>query len=115
MNRPLPVTIICFIYIIAGAAGIIYHAHELSSIFKQSDVVWIFLVRILAIVGGIYAWRGANWARWILVAWIGYHVYISIGHEIDQFIMHAVIFTITVAALFNRASNRFFARQTKPD
>jgi hypothetical protein len=96
------------VYILAGASGIIYHASELTNLFSQPDQAWIFIVRLLAIVGGVFAFRGANWARWLLVAWILYHVYLSFFHETAQLVMHSALAVITVVAFFYRKANAFF-------
>jgi hypothetical protein len=60
--------------ILAGAVGIVYHLSELNLRQPlQNDVLWVELVRIQAIVAGIFLLRGRNWARWLAIAWIGFH------------------------------------------
>jgi len=113
MKRPLSVTIMSFVYILAGASGIIYHAPELMNIFSQSDQAWVLVIRLLAIIGGVFALRGANWSRWLLIAWILYHVYLSFFHETAELVMHAVLAAITVIVFFNRRANAFF--KAKPE
>jgi hypothetical protein len=71
------------------------------------------MLRLLAVVGGIFAWRGANWARWILVAWIAYHVYISFYHTIPELAMHSVIMALVILALFNRKAGSYFVRRNQ--
>src|SRR5688572_21812893 len=90
MKRPLSVTLISYLFIISGVVGIIYHASELKEIATRRDVIWVLTVRLLAVVGGIYALRGATWARWLLVAWIVYHVILSFYHSTAELAMHAV-------------------------
>jgi len=107
-KRPLSVTLISCLFIAAGAMGIIYHAGELTKMATNPEVILILVVRLLAIVGGIYALRGINWARWLLLAWIGYHVVISFFHTSAELIMHAVIMAITLAALFLPKANAYF-------
>ena len=108
MKRPLPVTLIGFLYMIAGATGIIYHAPELKEVFEKPDVIGLLLIRLLAIVGGIFALSGAGWARWLLVAWILFHAVLSIFHPVAELIMHVVVTAVTAFALFNPKANVFF-------
>jgi hypothetical protein len=108
MNRPLSVTLISYLFIVSGAVGIIYHAPELKDTFTERDALWVLAVRLLAIVGGVFALRGANWARWLLVAWIVYHVIISFNHSSAEIAMHAVLTVVVVIALFYKAANRYF-------
>jgi hypothetical protein len=110
-KRPIAVTLISFLFIAAGAMGIIYHAAELKEIATNPEVILILAVRVLAIVGGVFALRGANWARWLLVAWIFYHVIISFYHTAAEVIMHAVIMIITIVALFHPEANAYFRRK----
>ena len=47
------------------------------------DDAWVLAIGIAALVGGFYVLRGRNWARWLLAAWMLFHVVISVGlpHE----------------------------------
>ena len=110
-HRPLPVTIIGYLFIAAGAIGIIYHAQELTEIASRPEVIWVFFVRILAIVGGAFTLRGANWARWLILAWIIYHVILSFFHETAQLIMHAGLMIVLIVALFYPKANAFFKKK----
>ena len=114
-KRPLPVALISYVFIIAGTIGIIYHATELAEIMTRPEVTWVLAVRALAIVGGIFVMKRANWARWLLVLWIAYHVVISFYHTPMEIIMHFVIMVILVAALFNPKANRYFMEKLNPD
>jgi hypothetical protein len=108
MKRPLIITIIGWLFIVAGTTGIIYHARELAEIFSVPEVPWILIVRLLAIVGGWFTLKGHNWARWLVAAWIVYHVVLSMFHSSAELIMHAVIMFIVLIGLFNRKSNAYF-------
>lgn len=108
MKRPLSVTLISLLFIVAGIAGIIYHAADWKDVPAHPETIWVFVVRLLAVVGGIFALRGANWARWSLVAWIAYHVYLSFYHTNAELAMHVVIMLIVLVALFNRTAASFF-------
>jgi NAD(P)-dependent dehydrogenase (short-subunit alcohol dehydrogenase family) len=45
------------------------------------DLVIVSLLRMLAIVSGAYMLRGANWARWLAISWIAFHVGVSYFHS----------------------------------
>jgi hypothetical protein len=111
MNRPLSVTLISYLFIASGMMGIIYHASELKEIVARPEVSLVLLVRLLAIIGGAFTFRGANWARWLLVAWIIYHTILSFFHSTGELAMHAG-FTILVAlALFHTKANAYFQKK----
>jgi hypothetical protein len=109
MKRPLAVTIIGWFFILAGAVGFVYHLPELdiSNPFKN-DALWILLVRLLAVAGGILLLRGVNIGRWLLIAWLAYHVVLSYFHNISELLMHAVLLAVLVYLLLRPRVALFF-------
>jgi hypothetical protein len=100
-KRPLSVTVIGLLFVLVGAVGVGYHAREFRAPGPfQYDLIWITLVRLLATVGGLYLLRGSNWARWLLVAWLAFHVVLSAFHSVPEAIMHAVLLAIISFFLF---------------
>ena len=71
MERPLPVTILGCLFILAGLVGLAYH---LSQRPLDAWVALIAFIRVIAIVGGVFLLKGRNWARWLMIAWVGFHV-----------------------------------------
>ena len=109
-HRPLSVTLISYLFIAAGVVGIIYHASELKDV-ATPEVSLVLFVRILAIIGGVFTLRGANWARWLLVAWIIYHVILSFFHSTAELIMHFVLSIVVIISLFYPKANTYFKRK----
>jgi hypothetical protein len=64
--------------------------------------------RLLAIVGGAGVLHGRNWARWLLVAWMAFHLGLSLLHSVTELLLHAVIFTPLLFLLFRRSSEPYF-------
>lgn len=105
-KRPLSITIIGWLFIAVGIVGLAYH----STHVKDKDAVWILFVRVLAIVAGVGMLLCQNWARWLTVAWLAYHVYLSLHHAISELIVHALLFVMIAFFLFRRSSNACFRR-----
>jgi hypothetical protein len=106
--RPLAVTLIAWVYIVMGAVGFVYHARELMPPISR-DSLLVEPVRLIAIVCGIYLLRGRNWARWLTVVWMAYHVVLSLFHSADQVAVHSVFLAAIAYLLFFRPeANRFF-------
>ena len=108
-KRPLPVTIIAWLFIAAGIVGFAYHAREINihDLFGN-DLILALFVRLLAVAGGIFALRVANWARWLLVTWLVYHVVLSIYHPLEQLIVHSVLLVVITFFLFRPKVNEYF-------
>ena len=112
IKRPLSVTIIAWIYLAAGVIGLAYHAKEFKLAHPfENDGLWICLVRLLAIVAGAFMLRGHNWARWLSVAWMAWHVYLSIFHPLSELIMHSVLLVVFAFFLFRPRVSAYFKNQ----
>lgn len=109
MKRPLSVTILACVYIAVGTIGFTYHLAEFPSrvAFRYADV-WIEIVRLLAIVGGVFMLRGHNWARWLVVAWIAFHVAVSALHTFGEFAMHSLFCAVITWLLLRPDAARYF-------
>jgi hypothetical protein len=108
-KRPLPVNVISWIYIAAGVVGFGVHAKELitEGVF-QTDAMWLVLVPFLAMAAGVYMLRGRNWARWLAVAWMAFHVVLSAFHSAQQLAVHAVMLALFVYFLFRPEATAYF-------
>ena len=113
-NRPLSVTLVGCLFLVAGAVGIIYHARDLIGPGFQARAIWVLLLRLAAIVAGLFLLRGANWARGLAIAWIAYHAVLSAFHSISQLVVHLAFLTFIVAMLMRPPAATFF-RRSKDD
>jgi hypothetical protein len=106
-KRPLSVTIVSFVYIAAGLVGFVYHLSDWK-LPLQHEIVWISLVRLLAIVAGLFMLRGSNWARWLALIWITFHVVVGALHGWTQLLPHALLLTAIAFFLLRRPATQFF-------
>jgi hypothetical protein len=114
LRRPRSVTVIAFLFIAAGIVGVAYHATELDirSPFED-DVGWVLLVRLLAIVAGFFMLRGANWARWLALAWVAFHVVLSAWHSVSETVAHAALFAVIAYVLLRPEASAYFRGTTR--
>ena len=114
LKRPRSVTVIGVLFIAMGIIGIAYHARELKpqSLF-ESDAVLVLLVRLLAIVCGGYILRGADWARWLALVWLGYHVVLSAFHSLPEALMHLAFLAVIGYALLRPDASAYFRATTR--
>lgn len=109
-NRLLPITIFSGLFIVAGLVGIVYHSSDLKEIGASTEVLWVLFVRLLAIVGGVFAIRRKNWARWLLLAWVFYHVALSLYHPLPELIIHVALLIAFVYVFFLSKSSSIFKK-----
>jgi len=108
-KRPHSVTAVSFVFAAAGVIGLAYHLTEFKAWHRlQYDDLWVCLVRLIAVVCGVYMLRGSNWARWLAVVWIAYHVILSGFHSVDELAVHSVLFAVFAYVLFRPEATKYF-------
>jgi hypothetical protein len=75
-----------------------------------ADIGPAWTSRLLAIVGGVWLLRGHNWARWLLAAWMVFHIGLSAFHSWVEVLMHTVIFLPILYFLFRGQSAHYFQK-----
>src|SRR5271169_2433334 len=110
-KRPMYVTVLGYLLIAVGAIGIAYHFTEFKGA-KPSEYFLVLAVRLIAIVCGAFMLGGRDWARWLAIAWIAFHLGISIFHTREGIAVHAVVLIAFSVLLFLPAANRYFRAGT---
>ena len=108
-KRPFAITVLSWIYIIVGVAGLAIHGRE-SYRSPHPEDIWILALEMLAVVAGVFMLRGNNWARWLTVVWIGFHVVISLLNGYQQVLVHGIIFIGIAILLFRADAQTWFSR-----
>jgi len=108
-RRPWSVIVVACFFVVAGAAGIVYHLPEWKAVpALGSREMWAVVVRLLAILCGIFMLLGKDWARWLAVVWLAYHVVLSAFHTRFELIFHAVLLVVFAYVLFRPAATGYF-------
>lgn len=100
---PATVIVIACLYMVAGIGGSIVHFEDL----RAPDGIWVAIIEILAIVCGVFLLRARNWARWLAIAWMAFHVVISLG-VLRQLAVHGLLLVFITWCLFRADASRFF-------
>jgi hypothetical protein len=108
-RRPLPITILAVVYLAVGVLGFVHHFPDLHQKWVwQYDDLWIELTEIAAVVCGVFLLRGANWARWLAVAWIVLHVVLSVFDAGHGLLIHSLLALAIAWLLFRPEAKRYF-------
>lgn len=113
--RPLSITIISWLFMIFGSIALLSALRPLAGadtaqLLAEFKTHWVVHVsRLAAVVSGLFMLRGHNWARWLLVAWIAFHIVLSALHSWLQLLIHVLIFSVILFFLFRPRSNQYFA------
>ena len=108
-RRPLSVTVLAWVYIGVGTIGFVSHFTEIHARNAfQYDGILIEVVEVLAIVCGAFMLRSHNWARWLAIAWMAFHVVLSAFGAFHEFAVHSLFCAAIVWLLFRPAAVRYF-------
>lgn len=114
-GRPLSIVVVSLLFILLGAISLVHAAMELISTDQRlTDLQqhWmIYLSAIAAVVGGVFLLKGRNWARWLLVAWMAFHIVVGALHGIVPLLTHVVIFSAIGFFLFRRPASAYLSAQ----
>src|SRR4029450_3269580 len=107
-KRPLAITIICWIFIVFGAIALLYGLRSSGGTNAPQRIAdlkghwYVHVSRMARVLVGVFMLYGFNWARWLLVVWIAFHIVISILHSPFQLLVHSVLFAVILYFLFCR-------------
>ena len=105
MKRPFQVTMLGWLFIAVGILSTIYHL--LKSPLDRWTVP-ILLVGIIAIVAGVFLLRGARWARWLVLAWLAFHVVVSGFNSLSDAMAHLVLLLAVGYVLLGPPTSNYF-------
>jgi uncharacterized membrane protein HdeD (DUF308 family) len=112
-KRPRSIIVISFLFILLGTLTLIHASWDLVNTDQHLTNLerhWmIYLSAVAAIVGGAFLLKGRNWARWLLVMWMGFHIVVGALHGMVPLLTHVVIFSVILFFLFRRPASSYFA------
>ncbi|HLY42652.1 MAG TPA: hypothetical protein VKR52_15655 [Terracidiphilus sp.] len=104
-KRPISIVILACVYLLVGCGGFVMHFPELLA--RHPDAISIEVTELIAVLCGIFLLVGKNWARWLALAWIVFHVAISVG-QMRELIIHSAICAVIAFILFRPPANQYF-------
>jgi hypothetical protein len=110
INRPpWPVIVIASLYLLVGVIGFAWHFPELWA--RHPDAFTMELTELTGAACGVGLLLRQKWARWLALAWILFHVGLSLFHPIGELAVHAAFCAMIVWALFCAETSQWFRGQ----
>lgn len=105
MQRPFQVTVLGWLFIVVGIVSTADH------LWKGTLDRWTIptvLVGVVAVVAGVFLLRGARWARWLLLAWLAFHVAVSAFESLSVALPHAALLLVVGYVLLGPPTSKYF-------
>jgi hypothetical protein len=118
-RRPRSITLIGWAFIAVGAvtlvaglippieAAVTQRIAEVTPA-RVAEFGWMLVVRSLAVVCGAFLLSGSNWARWLLIVWLAYHVVLGAMHSLFGFAVHLLLLVTIAYFLVKPAATEHF-------
>jgi len=106
-RRPLSITLIAGLFTALGVAELVFGISKIHQRLGGDDALML-VVGIVALAGGILAYRGSNWGRWLILAWLAFHVALSIFHPTEHLVAHSLILALLAFFLFRPRASAYF-------
>lgn len=113
-GRPLIITLLGWLLILLGTVEFVVRAAMVHPSQFHSARDWLSwdalvpLFELVILLCGVFLLRRHNWARWLALGWIGFHVAISSLHTVLAGILHGLIFLAFAWLLFRPEINAWF-------
>lgn len=110
-SRPIPVALVACLYLAVGVIGFAAHFHSLLT--RQPDAWAIEITELFAALDGLFLFRRQNWARWLAVVWIAFHVGLSAMPPANalRISIHTAFLLFIAWALLRGPASRWFRRK----
>ena len=105
MKRPFAVTFLGWLFIAVGLLALLYH------LIRGGIDVWMFLIapfEMIAVVTGYFLLKGRNWARWLLLLWIAFHVIATGLNSLSESVPHLLLLVAVAYFLFTPPDSKYF-------
>ena len=113
-KRPRLITVISWIFIVFGSIALITGLLPNVNITAAQRIAelkghwYVHVSRIAMVLSGVFMLYGFNWARWLLVVWLAFHVIIGVLHSSIQLLVHSLLFVVVVYFLFRPPASAYF-------
>ena len=106
--RPISITIVGWLFVAVGAVGLAGQVRRLLDGEEfDHDMAYASASELASVLGGAFLLGGRNWARWLLVAWMVFHIVLSALHDVPKLLVHAAIFAPIFYVLFRARASEF--------
>jgi hypothetical protein len=113
-ERPRLATLLGWILIVLGAVECVYTLTKIHRPVSVTDF-GVPLFELIILVSGVFLLRGSDWARWLALAWVGFHVVIGSLHSLPKSIVHGLIFLAFAWMMFRPEMNAWFRPRRQTD
>ena len=112
-RRPITIIIVSVGFVLIGMGGFLRGLWPLvtqGAAIKSHDLMdsaFVGGLGLIALLSGVFLFRGANWARWLCVGWMAVHVALSVVHTTLELVIHSVFLLVLIFVLFLGTGSKY--------
>lgn len=105
-QRPFAVSGVAWLFIAVGAGMFLFHSPGL--LHPHWDDFLVEFTELLALIAGVCMLRGQNWARWLALVWMVFHVALSAFPPFHGLVVHLLVFSGIAYILLRSDTSEYF-------
>jgi hypothetical protein len=108
-KRPFALTVVGWLIIAGAVSGLVRGFAETKTFWPVDyDLLTVVVVDVAGVIFGVFLLRGSNWARWLTLVWLAFHVGLGFFISAGAAVAHSVIFAMLAYLLVFRADVRSY-------
>ena len=106
VKRPFSLTLIGWLFVAVGCVGLARHGWEVIDGRQplDGDAAWALGSGLVALLGGVLLLRRVACARWVIIAWLLFHVLLRLAHDAAGLAVHVALLLVIGGLLLRPAA-----------
>ena len=110
-KRPILLILVSLLFIVVGIGSLSAGVWPIiPTRAVRLDSVIVTVSGLTAILSGVFMLRGTNWARWLCIAWLGFHLVVSFWHNTAELAVHTLFLAVIAFILFWTSAAGWFGK-----
>ncbi|HMC97907.1 MAG TPA: hypothetical protein VKG92_09645, partial [Flavobacteriales bacterium] len=123
LKRPIVITLIAWLFILVGAGTLLRslffalladssHIRDPLGRFRWDDLLAV-AVALASLLGGVLLLKRSEWGRWLILAWLLFHVVIVVDRPIMVLATHFALMLVVGYFLMRPQATAYFSKSTR--
>ena len=120
-RRPISLTLVGWLFVVVALVGTSWvllpglwgEPARPDGALLPADGWYVLITQVVAFAGGALLLAGIEEGRWVLVAWLAAHVWLTVGGDVARLATHVAMFVVITWLLFRPAATAWLKRPAR--